>query len=371
MKKISVITLQNVRNYGSVLQALATQKILEDLGYSVDFYNYNRRNISSIKMRIKTWVKKQPVIKKIIMGIILYPTFIRQNVIFNSFIKKYLHQQKNVVSDINDFRKIQHNADIYCTGSDQTWNSDWNGGVLPEVFLEFAPQGAKKIAYAASIGKSKLDDYEIEPFKNYLKQYSAISVRESSAVDIIKNQLNLGSVTQVLDPTLQVTKEFWESLLSKQQKDLPNKGKYVLLYQLNTNKEMDIYAKEFATKKGWPLIRFCTRFDQFFKVGKSAIIPKVTDFISLIANAGCVITDSFHATAFCCNMNIPMICIYPKEFGGRLASLLKLLNLENRHLENYNDFSFTNRTEINFSKVNEILDIEREKGFLFLKRAVI
>ncbi len=35
-------------------------------------------------------------------------------------------------------------ADIYCTGSDQTWNSEYNGGFLPAYFLEFAPTGKKK-----------------------------------------------------------------------------------------------------------------------------------------------------------------------------------------------------------------------------------
>lgn len=32
MKKVTVITLHNVRNYGSVLQALATQHVFQELG---------------------------------------------------------------------------------------------------------------------------------------------------------------------------------------------------------------------------------------------------------------------------------------------------------------------------------------------------
>lgn len=45
-------------------------------------------------------------------------------------------------------------ADIYCTGSDQVWNSLWNKGFEKAFYLTFAPEGAKRIAYAASIGKS-------------------------------------------------------------------------------------------------------------------------------------------------------------------------------------------------------------------------
>lgn len=371
MKKVSVITLQNIKNYGSVLQALATQKVFEDIGCTVDFYNYRRPNESSVGKRIKTWVRGQPFLKKIAMGIVLFPSFIKQKFIFEGFVRKYLHQQKNVVSSIEDFEKCTFDADIFCTGSDQTWNSNWNGGVLPEMFLTFAPASAKKIAYAASMGKSKLDDYEVDSLRRYLRAYSAISVRESSAVCIVKEQLGIPAVSQVLDPTLQVSREFWLSLLTKKQKESKSKGRYVLLYQLNTNKEMDNYAATFAKKKNWKLVRFCTRYDQIFKCGQSAVIPKVTDFIALIANAGCVITDSFHASAFSCNMNVPMISIYPKEFGGRLASLLQKFHIEHRHLCDYRDFSFVENTEVDFTLVNEILEQERLIGWNFLQKAIL
>ena len=42
MKKISVITLHAVKNYGSVLQTYATQCVLKNMGYRVEFINYIR-----------------------------------------------------------------------------------------------------------------------------------------------------------------------------------------------------------------------------------------------------------------------------------------------------------------------------------------
>ena len=160
------------------------------------------------------------------------------------------------------------------------------------------------------------------------------------------------------------------TLLTEKQKNRSDKGKYVLIYQLNTNPQFDAYAKEFAKRKGWKLVRFCTRYDQILKCGKAALVPEVTDFVSLIANAGCVITDSFHATAFSCNMNTPMICIYPNEYSSRLASILKLVGLEDRHLTDYNDFSFVENTDIDFTHVNEIFERERQIGWDFLKNAI-
>lgn len=362
MKKVTVITLQNVRNYGSVLQAVATQKVFEDLGCQVDFINYVKDGLLSSKFqRIKLWVEKRNIFQKVIYGILLYPTFVREDRMFPRFLNKYLNQQDKVYGTEESFKKIKIDSDIYCTGSDQVWNSGWNGGILKPLFLSFVPDNVKKIAYSASFGKPQLDDWEKEETRKLLQRYSAISVREKSAVNICED-LGLPSVTHVLDPTLQVNKDFWMSLLTESQRVRTDKGKYVLVYQLNSNREFDRYAKEFAKRKGWKLVRFCLRYDQIVRPGKSILIPEVTDFISLIANAGCVITDSFHGTAFCCNLNTPMICIYPNEFSSRLASLLQLTGLEQRHLKEYNDFSYVEKTNVDFERVNSILNQERAKG---------
>lgn len=369
-KKVTVITLQNVRNYGSVLQAVATQKIFEDLGCDVNFVNYVKDGLLASKFqRIQLWVKGRNIIQKFIYGLLLYPTFIREDRMFSRFLRKYLHQQDKEYGTEESFKDYNIDADIYCTGSDQVWNTKWNCGILRPLYLSFVPDNVKKIAYSASFGKPFLEDWEKQETHDLLSRYSAISVREKSGVDIC-NDLGLNNVTHVLDPTLQVDCSFWMSILSENQRNRPDKGKYLLVYQLNRNNEFDAYAKEFARRKGWRLVRFCLRYDQIVLPGKSILIPEVTDFISYIANAGCVITDSFHGTAFCCNLNTPMICIYPNEFSSRLASLLKLTGLENRRLYDYNDYSFVENTMVDFSHVNNILNREREIGKLFLKKNI-
>lgn len=368
--KVTVITLQNVRNYGSVLQALATQQVFRNMGVEVDFINYNKNGKLSYWDRTKSFTDGKSLVAKIIYPFILMPSFIKEDKVFKAFLKKHLNQQGKEYACMDDFKDFPITSDVYCTGSDQTWNSGWNNGILPELFLKFVPDNVKKISYAASIGKSKLDDWEVEETKALLSRYQYISVREASAKDIIEKQLGIPSATHVLDPTLQVTKEFWQSMLGDSYKQKYERGKYVLIYQLNTNPMFDQYAKEFARRKGWKLVRFCIRHYQGLRCGKAELIPRVEDFVGLIANAGCVITDSFHATAFSCNMNTPMICIYPNDYSSRLASLLDLVGLKNRHLTDYNDFSFVENTAVDFSHVNEVLERERKIGYDFLKKAL-
>lgn len=364
MKTITVITLQNVRNYGSILQALATQHVMESLGLECNFVNYWKNHSDKISGRLQGYTKGRSPLMRVVIACILYPTFKKDTKVFNRFIKQYLHLLPGKYTCERELEKLPITSDIYCTGSDQTWNSGWNNGILPELFLKFVPNGIKKIAYAASIGKDKLDQWEVDETKSLLSRYDAISVREKSAVTICKD---LGVVaTHVLDPTLQVSKDFWMSIASPRL----IKEKYVLVYQLNTNHEFDRYAVEYAKRRGCRLVRFCIRHYQALRPGKALIIPTPEDFISAIAHADTVITDSFHATAFSCNLNVPMICIYPHEFSSRIASILELTGLESRHLKRYDDFSYVKNHDISFDCVNKILNEQREIGINFLKEAI-
>lgn len=362
-KRISVITLQNIRNYGSVLQALATQHVMETLGLDCNFIDYWLCGSNTLKGRIGMW-KSKNALTMLLKLAVLYPSFAKDSKVFRRFNEKYLHLLPGTYTNEEELKSLPITSDIYCTGSDQTWNSAWNMGIKPELFLSFVPDTVKKISYAASIGKPKLDDWEKEETKQLLSRYDAISVREKSAVDICKD-LGIDS-TQVLDPTLQVSREFWLSIASPRL----YKERYVLVYQLNTNKAFDQYAKEYARRRRCKLVRFCVRHYQALRPGKALVIPKPEDFVSAIAYADTVITDSFHATAFSANINVPMICIYPNEFSSRLASILALLKLEDRHLTDYDDFSFVDRNKMDFTHVNEILEREREVGYTYLKKAI-
>ena len=147
------------------------------------------------------------------------------------------------------------------------------------------------------------------------------------------------------------------------------KEDYILIYNLNRSKEFDDYAEELAKRTGYKLYRFCTRLDQVFRNGKSLVMPEIFDFITLVDNAKIVLTDSFHATAFSINLNTEPICIYPQSYSGRLSSFLKLVDSEQRHAKDYQDFDVVNR-HVDFEKVNKILDKEREKVDQYLQEIV-
>lgn len=357
--KVDVITLHAVQNYGSVLQALATQKLLEKHACDVTIINYVREDVAYSNL-IKKWSNGNPF-----KAFVIAPTIQKWKKIFGSFTREYLNLSDKVYSSAEDFKAYPLNADAYCTGSDQVWNSKWNNGIIPCLYLDFVPESYYKFSFASSFGQDRLSEEELQATKPYLQQYDRLSVRESSAQKIITEQYQIPGCVHLVDPTLCVPGDFWRQYATAR----AIKDDYILIYNLNRSKEFDRYAVELAKKTGLKLVRFCTRYDQFYRPGKSMLVPEVFDFISLIDNARYVLTDSFHATAFSLNLHTEPICIYPQEFGGRLDSILKLTKQTQRHIKDYTDFDVLNRP-VDFETVDQILGEKRQEANDFLDTVI-
>lgn len=368
--KASVITLHTVDNYGSVMQTYATNRILDKLGYDAEFIDYWRKD-NLPEYRAEKLLKSSTLQKlKFLWGInkfsknittgVLTKIIERRKSVMQKFLEKYIKLTPYRYTSYNELKKNPPLADVYITGSDQVWNKIWNQGIDKAYFLDFAPKGKPRISFAASIGRSHFDEDEISETIKLLNKYDAISVREQSAVDLLKS-LGISS-TLILDPTLMLRAEEWKQIAKKIHYNKP----YLLLYQLNPNQLMDEYAVKLAHQKGWDIRRIGFGHSDKKKPGKCIMLPSVETFLGLIFGASCVLTDSFHATAFSLNFGIDFISVMPPRFGTRIESILKLTGTMERMLKDFNDFRIYDRT-INKEYVNEILEHERQKGILFLQ----
>ena len=70
------------------------------------------------------------------------------------------------------------------------------------------------------------------------------------------------------------------------------------------------------------------------------------------------------------NFNTPFVIVYPEKYSTRLQSILKITGLENRVAQDENDISVINN-EIDFSKINSIIDEERKKSIKWLKDSLV
>lgn len=364
MTKVLNITMHAVNNYGSVLQALATERIFQGLGYEVETLDYIQEGLQmdTIMKIIKNggpgWKIK---FKQIVL--LLFSQTNDNKKTFDDFRNKYLHLSgRKYISEKELFQDIPK-ADIYCTGSDQTWNTTLHG-VSKAYFLAFPPDGKKRVSFAASFGIEKLSHKDEKEVKNYLSKYSAISVRESSGLNIL-SEIGIKNGVHVLDPTLVVDNSFWNYLSEKKQYE----GDYIFVYQLNSSSAFSNYVNEFAASKGLKVLYVRSRKNNRLRNSVYLGTPKPEVVLSLFKYSSYVLTDSFHATVFSIIFHRNFVNILPPNFSTRIKSILTLMGLERRIVSDLNDLSCCD-IPINWLKVDSILNEERDKTIQFLKGAL-
>lgn len=357
---IKVITRHAPSNYGSLLQSLATIKILNRLGHQAQIIDYIRpdeRGLNSVLASVKS--KKAwngNILKKLIYVLVRYPEEKCAELKFKRMRKQYLNLTR-LCTTSEDLKGLQ--ADVFMTGSDQVWGPTINGSYDATYFLDFAID-KKKVAYAASFGRTEFTSEVLKAYREMLSNYDDIAVRENSAVDLL-NQMQIPCIGQVLDPTLLLTNEEWSEYIKK---DIQKK--YVLVYQLHNNPILSDYANRFAQHVRLPLLRISPTLHQCKRGGKFVYLPDMGKFLSYIKNSTYFITDSFHGTAFALNFNRQFIEILPNnKTGARNQSILQLTGLQDRIVLNYNDFSIADRM-IKYDSVNAIIEKERKNSITIL-----
>lgn len=361
--KVSVITLHKVFNYGSILQAYATQTVFKRLGCEVEIVDYiseqrtNKRLFLSVPSGYEDLVFK----KYLYLMAKAFSVLMKKKA-FGGFIKKYIHLSPRKYITVDDLRKNPPISDIYVTGSDQVWNSTYNEGVDAAFFLDFALNGKKRIAYVASFGKSSLTVDEIEPTTNFLQKYTAISVREDAAVQIVER---LGFTAECLiDPTLQIDKNDWIKIASER---LVKKSYLILMLLYNEDNHATEYARKIADAKGLKLVKLSWDLFKPSAVDKLMTHRSPQNFLSLFYYADFVVTNSFHGLAFSINFNKEFIIVPRNEYNSRIESLLRLTGLESRMVSSWEGCNVMD-TIIEYSSVNQILQHERKKATDFLEK---
>lgn len=326
-----IYTLNGYFNYGNRLQAFALVKILEKIGYDTKVYWPK-----NFKMKIKEFIK--------------YNTPLRFKHIKEFKLRKFTKKYIPTIS--ND-----DNADFSIIGSDQVWNPDY---FKDAKYLIDGNLSGDNMSYAASVGVDNLTDVQKEKFREVLKNYKAISVREKSAKELLQ-PLSNKKLEVVLDPTLLLDKSEYEKI-EKKPKNINNNEKYILCYILG-DYEYRRAIEDFATKQNYRVIMFSDKKGSNYGV---------EEFLYLVHHAELVCTDSFHASVFSFIFERPFVvfrrsgaanCIYT-----RLQSLIDMFRLKDRE---FNGVEITRQNlEIDYSEGRKVLGKEQKRSLEFLKNTL-
>lgn len=322
--KVGILTMHRVVNYGSTLQAYATQRIVESMGYDCEIIDYEYPNVFQFE---RGEIPPQYGWKSRLAKTFGLSAKWRKANKFEAFRREHIRLSRYYASPA-EIKAAPPCYDIYMTGSDQVWNPRFTHSDTT-FLLDFAV-GKPKTAYAASFAASNLDKSCRESYRRLLEQYDSISVREKSGQKIIKDLLGK-DVPIVADPTLLLNKYEWGELIGGK---VENNG-YILVYKLDyafdpTAVIYDVImrlAKETSLKIVSLGKLDCNMIPDYEIVDDAG----PTEFIRLFMGASCIVTSSFHGTAFAVNFGKPLFSVVGNEAScdDRQSSFLKSLGLDN------------------------------------------
>lgn len=328
MKKIGLITIYHVPNFGSVLQTYATQILLEKLGYECNIINYKYPN---------KWHHMQGTPKQSFKAFIghlfgIKPAHRKANKLKE--FKKEHFKFTRLYKDLDELKNADWSYyDMFVVGSDQVWKSQFTRGDSA-FMLSFIPEEKPRISIASSFASKNISDAVKDKYRKYLRKFNAISVREKNGISIIKDELKIECTPEVLlDPTLLLSKEEWLETIPRS--TFKKKKKYILLYMLTYAFEPRPYI--------FDILKHMQQQDDYDILALEGYTPKedanglemidktdssIPEFIDMFANADIVVTSSFHGTAFAINFGIPLISVVPNgDEDDRQTTLLKSVGL--------------------------------------------
>lgn len=355
--KIGLVSYYS-RNYGALLQGYALQEVLRGLGHEVVAINRGFGAYGNL-----VWNFHYTISQRVKKALVNFP--------FDDFVKNELNMSSPVLSE-EDLARLGQSFDVIISGSDQIWNVDTLEYMQYYFFLDWVGKGTRKYSYAASFGKDTFNSTNAEKNKvgKLLSEYKAISVRESSGTKICRDEFGLMAL-QHLDPTLLLTADKYLRLLKDKKRV---SSPYLCTYILDVSSTKQIFID--TVKKIFCLDRVdnyaqSERFKEQLR-HKSHRMPTVYQWLSNIANANMVITDSFHGTVFSIIFHKPFLCINNKKRGtARFESLLGSVGLLDRLVDlekvNIDKAMMLLNQKINFDEVERRLDLLRTNSLNFLK----
>ena len=264
-------------------------------------------------------------------------------------------------SSIDDLRKNPPTADIYIAGSDQIWNTTFPNGSDPAFYLDFG-NPKRKVSYAASFATDTLAPGTEESVNKQLHNFDAISVRESSGLRLLES-LGFKGI-DVVDPVFLLDKKQWDCF----DKDSEPAEKYILVYDFEPGKSgIKRIAKRLAALYGDCKIYTVTpSYSYFDYADKSFMVCSPDEYVSLIKHAECVVSNSFHGTAFSMVYEKNFFVINRKDgLNARMRDLLDHYHLSDRIIsKDATNEALTKSIDYNQVRTQLCQDIENSKSFL-------
>lgn len=393
-KKIALVTCYFQKNYGSQLQAYATQMAFDKLGLANETIKIDGLlpEINKAKYRYflskifdKNTVKdKMATVRKVIAKK-QNPEYAKNLGVRYKMFEDFANTQFSLSKQYGSKAELAAEADKYAAvvvGSDQLWLPS---NISADYYtLNWVPENVCKIALSTSFGISVLPKKYGEIAGKFLNRIDYVSIREVSGQKLIKQWANR-DVPVVCDPTIMFTVDEWVKALKADGdgKRFADGNKYIFVYFLGNNPWEREMVKRVQQETGYKIVQIA-HSDEYVKsdVGFADYTPYNVgpkEFEELIRDAEYVFTDSFHCSVFSM-LNGKNFFTFPRyaddgpaSTNGRLYSLLSLVKQEQRMVRKNDQFDVKAKMaeEVDHTVVHNELDNLRQFTWNWLTNALI
>lgn len=353
--KIGILSMQEVKNYGSFLQAFSLKKNIEAFGHEVDFINIiPGRQLQEYKQ--SPFAKYEKLIKRLWGW-----DFVKRLKIIYKFQTRFSKEFLPYLGVKKGLDNSHH--DIVVIGSDEVFN------FAQQTWFGFSPQlfghglnADKVITYAASFGATTIEKMEKLGLKDevagYLKNLDKISVRDKNSFDVVNDLTGKPPVMNV-DPVL----------IYDYSKFVPiekHKSDYIIIYsypgRIKAKSEIEA-IKSFARAKGLRLLSI----GHYFPWCDDVVVPNPFEVLSYFRDAAYIVTDTFHGSVFSIKYNKQFATIVRGMNNNKLSFLLQQFGLQNRIVPDMSKLEEIEDEPIDYNAVNKKIAIERQKSIEYLK----
>lgn len=365
-KQLGILSMHRVVNYGSFLQAYALKKMISDLCECDVYFIDIKKGYSLYKnpdVRSKRIIR---ILKFIFTGNIIIKIQ-RRN--FNKrldkqFKKRFYKLLGNIVdSDSKLF-------DYVIIGSDEVFhccqNTPW--GFTTQLYGDI-PNAKKIFSYAASFGATNIEDINkfnlSEKIAVNLRKLNSISVRDENSENIVKELTGITPECN-LDPVLIYGYKDEIRHINRTRCD-----NYMVVYSYNgrINTKGEIKAiRSFAKINK---LKLYTVFCKYEWADKCLLPETPFEVLDIFENAQFTVSDTFHGTIFSIITHKKFATLMRDSATNKITSMLEKLGLEKHIVNEGNSLEDILSRDINYKHVECILNLEREKAFLYLKKNLI
>lgn len=387
MRRIGIMSMQRVKNYGSFLQAFALKKILEDISQEevsfVDFHTEHgikdsaKESLDALK---KNKFKYQMLsISSKLLKIGVHNNLIHsQKVIdrvnlfefYDLYCKRFEDEFWSILG-LNKSMNYSTQLDVLVIGSDEVFNyvEAQKAGYSDELF-GYNQNADSIISFAGSFGCTRYEDLKqneyTQKLKDYFIKFNAISVRDRNSKGIIEHLIGKECAYH-LDPVLHFD-------YSEYMPNLSHSRPYLAVYAYSgLAEEYKEVIRSYAQKHNLEILCFMgyqNGLGKFMNVSPFELLAYMKD-------AECIVTTTFHGSVFSVKYNKRFCAIVQHRKGTgygndeKLGDLLNRVNLSKKMIDRPEQVEKELDDQIEYSFVNEYVSECVQDGIDYLKENVI